>query len=362
MATGRPLETGLIGYGLGGSAFHAPFISTTPGMRLAAVMTSSPDRRAAVEAKYPGTLVVSTLEEMLALRPALDLIVISTPNATHFPLGRAVLEAGRHVAIDKPFASTGDEARELDALARRMGKIAVPFQNRRWDGDFLTVRRLIADGKPGRIHRFESRFDRWRPVPKAGWCRPDANEQSEDILLDLGTHLIDQALVLFGPVTAVYAEVNKIHPSVVSSDDAFIALTHASGVLSHLYMTSTAGMSEPRMSVYGSSGAFLKYGLDVQEDALRAGGMPRTPGWGEEAESQWGTFGAGPLVERIPTAAGDYSSFYVAVERAIREGAPPPVSVADVAMGLDIIDAARRSAREGRRVTPITYIPSEFLA
>lgn len=351
MPAERPLEVGLIGYGLGGSAFHAPFISTTPGMRLAAVMTTDAARANAVQTRYMDVKIVSSLEGLLAVSPALDLIAISTPNITHVPLARAVLEAGRHVAVDKPFASSAHEARELEALATRMGKIAFPFQNRRWDGDFLTLQHLLSEGKLGRIHRFESRFDRWRPVPKAGWTRPDARERSEDILYDLATHLIDQALVLFGPVANVYAEVTKVHPDVVTNDDAFIALTHGNGVISHLYMTATAGLSEPRMSVYGSSGAYLKYGLDPQEDALRAGVAPGTPGWGEESVSQWGTFGAGEHVERIPTVRGNYAPFYAGVARAIREGTPAPVSIADVAMGLEIIEAARQSSREGRRVT-----------
>ncbi|MDB4914593.1 MAG: oxidoreductase domain protein [Gemmatimonadetes bacterium] len=352
MSLDRPLEVGLIGYGLGGANFHAPWIATTPGMRLAAVMTSSAARADAVRTRYPGTAVVGTFEELLAIVPALDLIAISTPNATHYPLARAVLEAGRHVSVDKPFAPTAEQALELEVLAKRMGKSAFPFQNRRWDGDFLTVQHLLSEGTLGKIHRFESRFDRWRPTPKAGWCRPDAREAAEDILLDLATHLIDQALVLFGPVTDVFAEVNRIHPNVVTTDDAFIALTHANGVISHLYMTSTAGISEPRMSVYGSSGAYLKSGLDIQEDVLRAGGMPGSPGWGEETEAQWGTLGAGEKIEKVPTMPGSYAPFYAGVERTIRMGTPPPVSVADVAMGLSIIAAARRSAAEGRKVAP----------
>ena len=350
MSTDRMLEVGLIGYGLGGSAFHAPWISTTPGMRLAAVMTSDASRANAAQAKFADLKIVSSLEGLLAITPRLDVIAISTPNATHYPLARQVLEAGRHVTVDKPFASSAAEARELEAIATKHGVIAFPFQNRRWDGDFLTLQQLIREGKLGRIHRFESRFDRWRPIPKPGWTRPDAAERFEDILYDLATHLIDQSLVLFGPVANVYAEVNRVHPDVVTTDDAFLALTHENGVISHLYMTSNAGQSEPRLSVYGSNGAYLKYGLDIQEDALRAGTMPGSPGWGEEAEAQWGTFAAGPHIERIPTMTASYAPYYAGVAAAIREGAPPPVTVADVATGLEIISAARQSAREGRRV------------
>ena len=170
------LNVGLIGFGLGGSTFHAPFISITPGLRLAAVMTSDPARRTAAEQQYPDATVVPDLPSLLALK--LDLIAISSPNATHFPLARAALEAGAHVVVDKPFATTAARARELGAFAKRVGRIAFPFQNRRWDGDFRTLQLLIKEGVLGSVYRFESRFDRWRPVPKPGWCRPDASERS----------------------------------------------------------------------------------------------------------------------------------------------------------------------------------------
>jgi predicted dehydrogenase len=209
---------------------------------------------------------------------------------------------------------------------------------------------LISNGALGDVHRFESRFDRWRPVPKPGWCRPDAKERAEDIVHDLGTHLIDQALVLFGPVTHVYAELDRRHPDVVTFDDAFIALMHGNGVRSHLHMTTMAGVPGPRMHVFGSRAAYVKHGLDVQEDVLRAGGRPGSTSWGEESQERWGTLGAGAAIERVPTLPGAYSEFYAGVARAILEGAPPPVTVADVANGLDIIEAAFMSAERGQTV------------
>jgi scyllo-inositol 2-dehydrogenase (NADP+) len=346
-----PLNVGLIGYGLGGATFHAPFITITPGLHLSAVMTSDPARRAAVAERYPDARLAKDLAELLGGTPKLDLISISSPNATHFPLARAALEAGMHVVVDKPFAATAAQAREISALAARVGRIAIPFQNRRWDGDFRTLQRLIWKGSLGVVHRFESRFDRWRTTAKAGWARPDAHERAEDIVYDLGTHLIDQALVLFGPVTSVFAEMDHRNPDVVTVDDAFIALTHENGTRSHLYMSTTAGIAGPRMSVYGSRGAYMKYGLDVQEDILRAGGTPGAANWGEEPEDRWGTLGAGAVSERVPTLPGAYQEFYAGVARAIREGAPPPVAIADVAAGLDIIEAAQRSVATKQVVT-----------
>jgi scyllo-inositol 2-dehydrogenase (NADP+) len=339
-ASAPPTEVGLIGFGLGGATFHAPFIAATPGLHLAAVMTSDPTRRQGVEARYPGTAVVGTIEELLASAPRVELIAISSPNASHYPLARAALEAGRHVVVDKPFAVTSAQARELGEIAKAKGVRAMPFQNRRWDGDFLTVRKLIADEKLGQVFRFESRFDRWRGEPKPGWMRADWGERAENIVHDIATHLIDQALVLFGPVTHVYAELVARRAGVVSCDDAFLALTHANGVSSHLYMSASAGQAGPRMSVFAGKGAYLKYGLDGQEDALKGGMRPTDPLYGEEPREKWGTL-VGPAVnEVVPTVAGAYPSFYAGVARAIREGAAPPVSVGEVVAGLEIIEAA----------------------
>lgn len=339
-ASDRPTEVGLIGFGLGGATFHAPFISATPGLRLAAVMTSDPARRHGVEERYPETKVVAGIDALLALSPRVELIAISSPNASHYPLARAALEAGRNVVVDKPFAVTSVQARELGAIAKANGVLAMPFQNRRWDGDFLTVRKLIADEKLGQVFRFESRFDRWRGEPKPGWMREDWVDRAENIVHDIATHLVDQALVLFGVVTHVYAELTPRRAGVVSFDDAFLALTHANGVSSHLYMSASAGQAGPRMSVFAAKGAYLKYGLDVQEDALRAGMRPSDPSYGEEPSDKWGTL-VGPAVQEVvPTVAGAYPRFYAGVARAIREGGVPPVAVAEVVAGLEIIEAS----------------------
>jgi scyllo-inositol 2-dehydrogenase (NADP+) len=339
-ASERATEVGLIGFGLGGSTFHAPFIAATPGLHLAAVMTTDPARRHGVEERYPDTKVVASIDELLAYSPTLELIAISSPNASHYPLAKAALEAGRHVVVDKPFAVTSTQARELGEIAKAKGVKAMPFQNRRWDGDFLTVRKLIADDKLGQIFRFESRFDRWRGEPKPGWMRADWAERAENIVHDIGTHLIDQALVLFGPVTQVYAELKARRAGVVSFDDAFLALTHANGVSSHLYMSASAGQAGPRMSVFAGKGAYLKYGLDVQEDSLRGGMRPTDPAYGAETSEKWGTLVGPGVNEVVPTVVGAYPSFYAGVARAIREGAAPPVLVSEVVTGLEIIEAS----------------------
>jgi predicted dehydrogenase len=334
------LQAALVGYGLGGGTFHAPLISATPALRLAAVVTRDPDRRRAVREKYPDAQIVDAVDDLPALRPAIDLLAISSPSGSHAALARAGLVAGMHVVVDKPFAATVAEAREIGALAARMGKLAIPFQNRRWDGDFLTVSRLLREGTLGTVGRFESRFERWRAAPKPRWCEPDARARAEGIIYDIGSHLIDQALCLFGPVREVYAECDRRRSPVLVEDDAFLALLHENGVRSHLHMSGSARQSGPRMSVWGSAGGYMKFGLDPQEALLSAGGDPRAAGWAEESQEQWGTLTVDGSATLVRTEQGQYAAFYTGVARAIATGAPPPVDLATVIAGLEIIEAA----------------------
>lgn len=230
--TGDDIRVGLIGYGLGGAAFHAPLIAMTPGMRLTAIVTTHPARVQKARSDHPAAAILDSAERLWDRADTLDLVVIASPNRTHVPFARAALAAGLPVVIDKPMAAMADEARMLVDEARRAGLLLTVFQNRRWDGDFLTLRRLIEQGALGEVHRFESHFSRWRPEPTAGWRDEGDPAGAGGLLYDLGSHLIDQALVLFGPVTHVYAEVDHRRPGVQVDDDAFVALTHASGVRS----------------------------------------------------------------------------------------------------------------------------------
>ena len=346
------LRVGLIGYGLAGEAFHAPIIAATPGLELAAIVTGNAERRARAHMTYPRAELVGSADELWTRTNALDLVVIATPNRTHVPLALAALGADLGVVVDKPFAATVEDARRVEQLARHRGLLLTVYQNRRWDGDFLTVRRLIRDGALGDVFRFESSFERWRPVPRHGWREEGAPEEAGGTLYDLGSHLIDQALVLFGRVRQVYAELDRRRGGVEVEDDVFLALTHESGVRSHLWISATAALPAPRFRVLGSRAGYLKYGLDVQEAALRAGRRPDVPGWGEEPTEAWGLLGAGE--ERVPvrTEAGAYQQFYIGVERALRDGSAPPVSPSDAIAGLAIIEAARRSSADGRIIEP----------
>ncbi|MFL5618365.1 MAG: Gfo/Idh/MocA family oxidoreductase [Gemmatimonadaceae bacterium] len=345
----RPLRVGVVGYGLGGSTFHAPLVSATPGLDLVAIATSNPERVAKAKARYPAAHLYDTIDAMLAAEQ-LDLVVISTPHATHAPNARAALAKGAHVVVDKPFAISSAEARDLASAAKAAGRLAIPFQNRRWDNEVLTLQKLMHDGTLGDIHRFESRYERWRPIPKARWKEPGAEERGEGVLGDLTVHLVDQALLLFGSARSVYAEFEKRHPDIVVVDDVFIAITHKSGVISHLFTSPNVGILGPRLTVLGSKGAYVKHGIDPQEEALLAGGTPGVPGWGEEPESAWGRVGAGDVAHPLRSEPGNYLRFYEGVAAAIRDGAEPPVTAEQGIAMMELLDAARLSARTGRVV------------
>jgi predicted dehydrogenase len=312
------MRVGLIGYGLAGAHFHAPLIAAEPELELAAIVTRSPQRRDAARAAHPRAQLLDSAEELLALRP--DLVVVATPNRLHVPQARAAIDAGIAVVVDKPLATTADEARALVEHARGRGVLLSVFHNRRWDGDFLELRSRL--GELGQIVRFESRFERWRPeVNAAAW----RDTQDGGVLLDLGTHLVDQALQLFGPVSDVYGEVRSVRAGARVDDDAFLALTHASGVQSHLWMSMVAADQGPRLRVLGLAGAWVKHGLDVQEAQLRAGMSPTDPEFGIEPDG----------------VRGDYPAFYRGIVHALRDGAPPPVDPADAVAGLEVLEQAR---------------------
>ncbi|MFC9425387.1 Gfo/Idh/MocA family oxidoreductase [Streptomyces sp. NPDC056987] len=357
--TGTPPRVGLVGYGLAGSVFHAPLIAATEGLVLDTVVTAAQERRAQARAEFPDVRFAATPEELWQRADELDLIVIASPNRTHVPIATAALKAGLPVVVDKPLAGTAAEARGLAALAEERGLLLSVFQNRRWDNDFLTLTRLLGTGRLGDVQRFESRFERWRPQLKGGWRESGAPEEIGGLLYDLGSHVVDQALVLFGPAVRVYAEADVRRPGAQTDDDTFLALTHANGVRSHLYASATTAQLGPRFRVLGSKAGFVKYGLDPQEADLRDGRRPgggRAAGWGLEPESLWGRLGAGdsPLTgggHPVETEPGDYPAYYAAIAAALRDGTPPPVTAYEAAATLDVLEAAVRSAQEGVTVT-----------
>jgi scyllo-inositol 2-dehydrogenase (NADP+) len=268
---------------------------------LTTIVTSNPERRDRAKRDHPAAQVVSNPEDVFSQMSRHDLVVIATPNSTHVPLSLAALAAGQAVVVDKPMASTAEEARRVIAEARRRGLFLSVYHQRRWDSDTLTVRRLIVDGLIGDVVRFESRFERWRPVPSRTWRESAVPDDAGGLLYDLGSHLVDQALHLFGPVAKVYAELDRRRLEATVDDDVFLALTHTSGVRSHLWASAVAGHLGPRVRVLGTRAAYVKSDADGQEAALRAGVRPDRPDWGVEAAARWGVLSAGGETRPVPS-------------------------------------------------------------
>jgi len=345
-----PIRVALLGYGLAGAVFHAPLIAAVEGLELAAIVTRDDERRTRARRDHPSAALLASPEEVRERAGDFDLVVVAAANRAHVPLARSSIQAGLAVVVDKPLAANADAGRSLVRDARERGVMLTVFQNRRWDGDFLTVRGLLEEGALGEVGRFESRFERWRPELSGGWRESGDPQDAGGLLNDLGSHLVDQALFLFGPAAQVYAELDTRRAGAQTDDDSFVALLHESGVRSHLWMSAVAAQLGPRFRVLGSRAAYIKFGIDVQEELLHAGRRPDDPLWGREPEDRWGSLGAGDELRRIPTVPGAYQRFYEGVMLALREDAPPPVDPDGVVAGLEVLDAARKSARERRVV------------
>jgi len=347
------IDVGLIGFGVAGRAFHAPIIHAVSGLRLAAILQRSGSSAAEV---YPQARIVRTLDELLAIE-SIRLIAIATPNTSHFPLAKRCLEAGRDVVVDKPFTITVEEARELIALAEKLNRLISVYHDRRFDGDFHTIRQLIASADLGRIVRFESYYDRFRPRLRPGAWREQPGPGS-GILVDLGPHLIDQALVLFGPPEAIAADV-RLEREVSLTDDSFDLLLHyPHGMRASLHSTMLAAAPRARFVVYGTRGSFIKFGMDPQEAPLRAGRPPGGENWGMEPKENWGTLtlsdGTNTTERVVPTLRGDYRAFYENVRDAILGVAPLIVTPADALRVMQVLDLARRSSDQ-RRTLPWSW-------
>ena len=336
------LRTAVIGYGLAGATFHAPLISASDGLVLSTVVTSNPERREKALSEHPETLVLASVEDLWDSAADHDLVVVAAANDAHVPLARAAIDNGLPVVVDKPLAPTADAARALVAHASTRGVLLTVFHNRRWDSDYLTLRKLIAEGALGEVIRFESRFERWRPSLRPdAWRETATPAQGGGVLLDLGTHLVDQALQLFGPAGHVYGEVEH-RRGAGGDDDAFVAIRHESGADSHLSMSAVAAAPGPRLRVLGTRAAFVVQEVDGQEDALRAGRRPDGHGpWGVEPRERWGTLVRDPESEPVPSERGDWPKFYAHLARSLREGGSPPVDPRDAVTALEVLDAAR---------------------
>ncbi|HKT56330.1 MAG TPA: Gfo/Idh/MocA family oxidoreductase [Microbacterium sp.] len=333
-----PIRAAVVGFGVSGRVFHAPFLAASPDYSLDAIVTGDPARAAEARRLHPAADVAPSMDAVLERAAEFDLVVLGSPPATHAPLATAALDAGLDVVVDKPFTVTSAEGRTLAAHAAQLGRRLTVFHNRRWDGDYLTVRRLVREGALGAVARFESRFEWFKPEPRESWKTGAAVAAGGGILYDLGPHVIDQALQLFGPVDDVYAELAVRRPGAPAEDDAFIALRHASGPISHLWVSSMAAQSGPRFHVLGSRGGYTVRGLDGQEAALAAGTSPDDPAYGLTDESRWGTAGTDDAPALVPTERGDYGAFYRLLADAILRGGDVPVDPADAVAGLELIE------------------------
>ncbi|CAN7152399.1 oxidoreductase [Trinickia sp. LjRoot230] len=348
------VKIGLMGYGFAGATFHAPVIEhcgappdapANPYARLAAIATSQPAR---ARTDYPNAHAIADLDALIALDD-IECIVIATPNDTHFELAAKALAAGKHVVVDKPVTLRAADAVTLARLAREHDVLFAPFHNRRWDGDFLTLRALLACGALGRVVHYESHFDRFRPQVRQRW-REDVS-RGGGLLFDLGPHLIDQALVLFGTPDTVYAVVKTHRDQASAPDYAHLLLGYRDKEVV-LHATALAALEPPRFAVHGTLGSYVKQGLDTQEDQLKAGLRPGEAGFG--GGNPHGTLrvlaGERETQRDVPTVNGVYAEFYRALAMSIRHGEPFPVSPQDAIDVMTIIELAERSAQEGRRL------------
>jgi scyllo-inositol 2-dehydrogenase (NADP+) len=340
MPTTQPIRTGIVGFGLAGRVFHAPFVATNPLFRLDLIATSDAERTAEAQAQHPSVEVVGSPAALLDRAGDLDLVILASPAHVHLEQAIAAFAAGAHVVIDKPFVPTVVDAKNLISAAEDADRTLTVFQNRRWDGDFLTIKRLLADGALGDIHRFESTFERWSGPNRDRWQDTTTIAQGAGITYDLGSHLIDQALQLFGPATVEAAELQIVREDSVSDDDAFISLLHDSGVRSHLTLSRAAGQCGPRFRVLGSASAYTVYGLDNQEPFLKEQRWPGSAGYGVTPETEWGLIGVGDDLEPIRTEDGRYPDFYAGVAASVLDGAPPIVDPKDAIEVVRIIERA----------------------
>jgi scyllo-inositol 2-dehydrogenase (NADP+) len=337
-ATAAPIRTAVVGFGISGKVFHAPLLAADPNYSLDAIVTSDPERAAEAARLYPGTRIVPTAEALFTLAGDLDLVVLGTPPLSHFDLAARAIAHGLHVVVDKPFVTTSAHGEELIARASDGGVQLTVFQNRRWDADFLTLQKVLREGSLGEIRTFESRFEWWRPEGFGNWRDTAALTEGGGILHDLGAHLIDQAIRLFGPVARSYGETANHGRPEAADTEAFVSLLHGSGVRSRLWMNGMAAQVGPRFHVLGSKAGYTKWGLDGQEPALAAGMTPSDPAYGREAQDSWGVLGVDGASTPVPAQRGAYPRFYSQLAAALRGEGPLPVDPVESVEVLKVIE------------------------
>ncbi|MGB6193932.1 MAG: Gfo/Idh/MocA family oxidoreductase [Terracidiphilus sp.] len=342
------IRAGLVGFGLAGRVFHAPLISSVEGLELAAVVERSSNHAAE---RYPGIATYRSVDELLA-DASIKLIVVATPNATHFEVAMRALEAARNVVVDKPAAVTSDQIAQLTALAGGIGLKLIPFHNRRWDSDFLTIQKVLREKTAGSLVHFESTFDRWRPGPSTRPWKEEAGNGG--LLLDIGTHIVDQALVLFGLPESVSAEVRRERDGEGANDSFTVRLHYFTEFSVTLSANLLSTLPRPRFHLRGRKGNYWKWGLDPQEDALNRVTKIESSTWGQEPETAWGTLSLGDdqgdTSQLVPPISGDYRLFYQGVRDALLGNSKPPVAGIDAWRAARVLEYAAESARSHRAI------------
>ena len=343
------IRTALLSYGMSGEIFHAPFLKAHPDFELTAVLER---RSARSKERYPDTQLLKSVEA-IASHPEIQLVVVNTPNPTHYEFTKMMLEAGKHVVVEKPFTNTKKEADALIRLAKEKGALLTVFQNRRWDGDFMTIRQVVESGLLGELVEFEGHYDRYRPLVEGGTWKEEAGPGS-GILYNLGSHMIDQALVLFGRPKAVTADIRiqRAGSRVPDNYEVILDYDALKATLKSGYLVREQG---PRYILYGRKGSFIKSGIDPQEQALKDGLAPGSRGWGVEEEDSWGLvnteIGGLHYRGRVETLPGNYLTFYDDLSKAIRLGQPLPVPPEEAALVIEVIEAALESAKLQKTVS-----------
>lgn len=348
------IRVGVIGYGLAGRLFHAPFISCTPGLSLTHVVSRNPERAAAAVADNPEVTVVDSVGDLLAT--GVDLVTVASPSALHAEHTRMALTSGRHVVVDKPAARTAAELEELIDLAEARDRRLIVFHNRRWDSEFRTLRQILDDGALGAIHRFETRMERWRPLGHGGWRESTDPADMGGLRYDLGPHLIDQALQLFGPVAAVSARTQSLRAIGSHDDDVLATLMHDSGVTTLVSASLLSAIPGPRMRVLGDTGAALLAATDTQEDRLRAGERPAAggAGWGAEP-GRVAEVVVGDPAQRTEVAYldGQWPAFYSGVRDCLNTDGDVPVTAESALNTMRVLDAVGEAALSSETISPV---------
>lgn len=342
----------IFGYGLAGRVFHGPLIQVTPDLEVVGILTSDPERQKSAQTDFPNALITGDIDQLWELSP--DLAIIAGANVTHVPLATDSLNRGISVVVDKPISADAPSAQRLATLAKDKGLMYFPFHNRRWDSDYLTLRAAVARGVIGTPHRFESRMQRFRLLPKGGWRDLTSVEAMGGVLYDFAPHLVDQALDLMGPVESVQAFARTLREVPSSDDDLVMVLGHTSGGLSYLVGSLVSAIPAPRFELFGNRGAARIANIDTQEDHLKAGEIPGA-GWGVEPESSvielWNVAESEEITCTVePLLRGNWPQYYQEISQSLHFGVPPTVTVEQAIQTMRVLDAARESVITGHSV------------